>query len=115
MKKIILIISMFVLSSCVNKYDTSTLLKTAKYEELDTKQPDKKRGAQKEIDELVSQKNKGVIGFDDFNTHDLAHGVPNDKKLLAVLGNRNAALLTKDMTMATFAEIDHFVFYVKGM
>ena len=86
-----------------NQYfkDNDFLLPTYVYEELDTKQPDKKRGAQKEIDELVSQKGKGVIGFDDFNTHDLAHGVPNDKKLLAVLDNRNAALLTKDMTKAT--------------
>ena len=95
--------------------DNDFLLPTYVYEELDTKQPDKKRGAQKEIDELVAQKSSGVIGFDDINTHDLAHGVPNDKKMLAVLDNRNATLLTKDMTMATFAEIDHFVFFVKGM
>jgi len=91
------------------------LLPSYVYEELDTKQPDKKRGAQKEISDLVAQKSKGVIGFDDIDTHLIAHGVPNDKKLLKVLDVRNACLLTKDMTMATFAEIDHFVFFVKRL
>ena len=100
-----------------NQYfkDNDFLLPSYVYEELDTKQPDIKRGAQKEITELVAQKSKCVIGFDDIDTHLIAHGVPNDKKLLKVLDVRNACLLTKDMTMATFAEIDHFVFYVKGM
>lgn len=37
------------------------------------------------------------------------------KKLLTVLDNRNAAVLTKDRNMASFAEIDHFVFFAKGM
>ena len=100
-----------------NQYfkDNDFLLPLYVYDELDTKQPDKKRGAQKEISELVSFKSNSVIRFDDVDTHSLAPGVSNDKKLLAVLDNRNAAVLTKDRNMASFAEIDHFVFFVKGM
>lgn len=100
-----------------NQYfkDNDFLLPTYIYEELDRKQPDMKRGAQKEISELVDFKTNSIIGFDDIDTHTLASGAPNDKKLLAVLNNRNAAVLTKDRTMASFAEIDHFVFFVKGM
>ena len=48
-------------------------------------------------------------------THLLPPGVPNDKKLLAVLNSKNASVLTKDTIMATFAEIDHFVIFVKDM
>lgn len=100
-----------------NQYfkDNDFLLPTYVYEELDTKQPDKKRGAQNEITKLREYKQNGLIGFNDIDTHLLASGVPNDKKLLAVLDTRNACVLTKDTTMATFAEINHFVLFVKGM
>ncbi len=100
-----------------NQYfkDNDFLLPTFVYEELDTKQPDKKRGAQNEITKLREYKQNGLIGFNDIDTHLLASGVPNDKKLLAVLDTKNACVLTKDTTMATFAEINHFVLFVKGM
>jgi len=100
-----------------NQYlkDNDFLLPTFVYEELDTKQPDKKRGAQNEITTLREHKQNGLIGLNDIDTHLLASGVPNDKKLLAVLDTRNACVLTKDTNMATFAEINHFVLFVKGM
>ena len=91
------------------------LLPTFVYEELDTKQPDKKRCAQNEVTALREHKQNGLIGFNDVNTHLLASGVSNDKKLLVVLDNRNACVLTKDTNMASFAEIRHFVLFVKGM
>ena len=91
------------------------LLPSFVYEELDRKQPDKKKGAQKEVSELGKFKKQQIIGFENVDTHTLAHGVSNDKKLLAVLNNRNTTLLTKDRTMATFAEVDHFVLFVKGL
>jgi len=91
------------------------LLPSFVYEELDKKQPDKKKGAQKEVSELGKFKKQQIIGFENVDTHTLAHGVSNDKKLLAVLNNRNATLLTKDRIMATFAEVDHFVLFVKGL
>lgn len=82
---------------------------------MDRKQPDIKKGAQKEVSELGNFKKQEIIGFENVDTHTLAHGVPNDKKLLAALNNRNATLLTKDRIMATFAEVDHFVLFVKGL
>ena len=91
------------------------LIPTFIYEELDTKQPDKKRGAQNEVTELLEHKKNGLIGLNDIDTHLLASGVPNDKKLLAVLDTRNACVLTKDTNMATFAAINHFVIFVRGM
>jgi len=100
-----------------NQYfkENDFLLPSFVYEELDRKQPDIKRGAQREITELREHKLNGLIGFDDFDTHLLASGVANDKKLLAVLDNRNACVLTKDTNMAIFAEVKHFVLFVKGM
>jgi len=90
------------------------LVPTFVYDELDTKQPDKKKGGMNEVSELSEFKRKGIIGFDDIDTNALAHGLANDKKLLKVLDARNATLLTKDANMASFAEIDHFVFFING-
>ena len=100
-----------------NQYfkENDFLLPSFVYEELDRKQPDIKRGAQREITELREHRLNGLIGFDDFDTHLLASGVANDKKLLAVLDNRNACVLAKDINMAIFAEVRHFVLFVKGM
>ena len=100
-----------------NQYlkDNNFLLPTFVYEEMDTKEPDKRRGAQNEITALREYEKNGLIEFGNIDTHMLAHGVPNDKKLLAVLDSKNACVLTKDTTMATFAEIDHFVIFVRGM
>ena len=95
--------------------DNEFLLPTFVYEEMDTKQPDKKRGAQNEITTLREFEKNKIIRLRDIDTHQLAHGVPNDKKLLAVLDSLNSCVLTKDTIMATFAEIDHFVIFVKGM
>ncbi len=101
-------------SSCYFK-DNCFLVPSFVYDELDTKQPDTKKGGMNEISALSEFKRRGVIGFDDVDTHTLAHGLVNDKKLLKVLDTRNSALLTKDANMAAFAEIDHLVFFVKGM
>lgn len=107
------IVSKDLKSNCYFK-SNCFLIPTFVYEELDTKQPDKKKGGMNEISELSEFKRLGVIGLDDVDTHILAHGVANDKKLLKVLGTRNATLLTKDANMASFAEIDHFVFFING-
>ena len=100
-----------------NQYfkDNDFLLPSFVYEEMDTKQPDKRRGALNEITAIREYEKNGLIRFGNIDTHLLAHGVPNDKKLLAVLDSKNACVLTKDTTMATFAEIDHFVIFVRGM
>jgi len=107
------IVSKDLKSNCYFK-NNCFLIPTFVYDELDTKQPDKKKGGLNEISALSEFKRQGIIGFDDVDTHTLAHGVANDKKLLKVLDTRNATLLTKDANMASFAEIDHFVFYISG-
>lgn len=91
------------------------LLPTFVYEELDTKGPNLKKGGQKEILELKEMKMKGIIEFEDVDTHLLAHGLSNDRKILSVLVNQNAVLLTKDKTMTSFGKVNHFVLSIEGL
>jgi rRNA-processing protein FCF1 len=91
------------------------LLPSFVYEELDTKGPNLKKGGQKEILEMKEMKSNGLIDFDEVDTHLLAHGLTNDRKILSVLSNKNADLLTKDATMTAFGNINYFVLRVEGL
>lgn len=85
------------------------LLPTYVYEELDSKNPNLKKGGQSEIVVLQQKKKEDLINLTIVDTHMLAHGLINDKKILSVLNNNKSALITKDRNMETFASIDHFV------
>jgi ribonuclease HIII len=91
------------------------LLPSFVYEELDSKGPNLKKGGQKEISEMKRIKSIGRIDFDEIDTHLLAHGLTNDRKILSVLSNKNADLLTKDGTMTAFGNINYFVIRVEGI
>lgn len=91
------------------------LLPSFVYEELDTKQPDTKRGGHKEIAELNDKRDNGIIGFEEIKTDYMSPQLITDKKIISLLADKNAAILTKDANMASFASIDHFSFMVKGM
>jgi ribonuclease HIII len=93
--------------------DNTFLLPTFVYEELDSKQPDTKKGGLKEIDELVEFANRTSIKFEKIDTHMLAPGLTNDKKILSVLDNSDSSLLTMDRTMSSFGKVNHLVFFVK--
>jgi len=100
-----------------NQYfqNNNFLLPSFVYEELDTKQPDKKKGGHNEIAELNDKKHNGIISFEEIKTDYMGHELIVDKKILALLADKNAAILTKDANMASFASIDHFAFIIKGM
>jgi len=102
------------LKSAAHFSENTILLPTFVYEELDSKQPDKKKGGLTEIDEIVEFASRGLIKFEKIDTHMLAHGLSNDKKILSVLDNKDCALLTKDRTMASFGKVNHLIFFVKG-
>ncbi len=91
------------------------LLPSFVYEELDTKQPATKQGGHNEIEELSEKRDSGIIGFEEIRTDYMDPDLITDKKIIAVLTDKNAAILTKDTNMASFASIDHFSFIVKGL
>ena len=51
----------------------------------------------------------------DVDTHLLAHGVTNDKKILSVLDNRDSALLTKDKNDVFLRKGKSFGFLCEGL
>ena len=44
-----------------------------------------------------------------------ATDVPKDKKFMSVLAKQNAAIITKDKNLATFAELEHLVFEIDAV
>jgi ribonuclease HIII len=84
------------------------LVPTFVYEELDGKGPNQKSGGRKEIQELSNNDN---VHIEDVDTYLLAHGLQNDRKIITVLLNRNAILLSNDKLMVSFAGINHFVIF----
>lgn len=63
------------------------------YEELDTKQPDFKKGGQTEIEFIIPSISYRKIDVDDYRD------VAKDKKFMSVLAKENAAMITKDRTL----------------
>lgn len=81
------------------------------YGELDSKQPDMKKGGEKEVTELRNFQDNGMIKLVDFDSGDYSD-VENDKKFLRILRAKNGVMLTKDRNLATFSEIGEFVIEV---
>ena len=88
----------FIIPSCV-------------YEEIDTKQPDKKRGAEKEVQFLKDREAERLIELSAFDV-DYMIDLPNDKKIIYAAKQNNAAIMTKDRTQNIWSNIDNFVFQV---
>lgn len=81
------------------------------YEEIDTKQPNLKKGSLKEVEELKRFSEKKVISLSDFKVEDYSD-VKNDKKIMRVLRAKNGIIMTKDNNQATFSELSSFAIQV---
>ncbi len=88
----------FIIPSCV-------------YEEIDTKQPDKKKGAENEISFLKECQTKGIIELEDVDV-DILSGLSKDKKIIEVARQHKASLITYDRTQNLWSSIRSFVFYI---
>jgi len=85
------------------------ILPSLLYEELDSKQPDLKRGGQAEIRFIVSSQSISHREIDVDNYRD----VTKDKKFISVMAKEGAAIITMDRTLATFSELGHLVFEIQ--
>ncbi len=81
------------------------------YEEIDSKQPDLKRGGLRELEELKRFSEKKVISMEEFEVEDYSD-VQNDKKIMRVIRAKNGAIMTKDSTQATFSVLGTFAIQV---
>ena len=103
------------LSSTNYLHGNNFILPSFVYDELDNKGPNLKKGGLNEINTLKEYKIKGLIDFNDYDTTFLEPKLSNDEKILAVIINRNAILLTKDATMTSFGLINNLVMRVEGL
>lgn len=87
------------------------ILPSCLYEEIDRKEPDKKKGAKNEIEFLRKSVQDGMIEFEEEDTESLNH-LTYDKKVIYVTKQHNASLITKDRTQNMFASIGSFVFEI---
>jgi ribonuclease HII len=85
------------------------VLPSVLYEELDSKQPDLKKGGQAEIEYLITCPTISykIVDVDDFRD------VQKDKKFMSVVAQENAAMITMDRTLAMFSELGHLVFEIQ--
>lgn len=84
------------------------ILPSVLYEELDSKQPDLKKGGQAEIEFIISCESIShrKVDVDDYRD------VAKDKKFMSVMARESAAIVTKDRNLATFSELGHLVFEI---
>ena len=67
---------------------------------------------------ILLSKLKGIQLISSYNIYDTTFLEPklsNDEKILAVIINRNAILLTKDATMTSFGLMNNLVMKVEGL
>ena len=78
---------------------TSTL-----YEEIDSKQPDKKKGAMNELEYIKDFTASGVLNFKEIDTEEY-RDLANDKKFISVIKRHKSILMTKDSNLSTFSSL----------
>jgi len=87
------------------------IIPSVAYEEMDSKQPFKKKGGTNEIQYLRQNHKIGLINLQRFEVEDYSD-VANDKKFLRVIKAKNGIMLTQDGNLAGFSSIGNFVIYV---
>jgi ribonuclease HII len=87
------------------------LLPSCLYEEIDSKEPDKKKGAENEIQFLIDAQAQDLIDFEQINVDDLTD-ITNDKKIIHVAKKHSASIITKDRTQNIWSQIGCFVFEI---
>jgi ribonuclease HIII/DNA-directed RNA polymerase subunit RPC12/RpoP len=87
------------------------ILPSCLYEEIDKKDPARKKGAQREIEFLKKVENDKLISLEEYDTEDWPN-LSYDKKIINVCKIRNAAILTKDYTQSYWSFIGTFVFEI---
>lgn len=87
------------------------LIPSCVYEELDKKEPFKKKGAENEISALKEFQSQGIIDFQDVGTDGLLD-LSNDKKIIHVVKEHGASLITYDRTQNLWSSIGSFVFVI---
>jgi ribonuclease HIII/rRNA-processing protein FCF1/DNA-directed RNA polymerase subunit RPC12/RpoP len=87
------------------------LIPSCVYEELDNKEPFKKRGAENEISTLEEFQNQEMIEFQDVSTDGLLD-LSNDKKIIHIVKEHGASLITYDRTQDLWSSIGSFVFVI---
>jgi ribonuclease HIII len=81
------------------------------YEEMDSKQPDKKTGGTNEIQYIRQHHKLGLINLQSFEVEDYSE-VANDKKFLRVMKAKNGIMLTQDKNLSGFSTIGDFVIQI---
>ena len=92
--------------------NSKIILPNCVYGEMDTKQPDIKKGAQNEIVFLTQKNKEGCICLCEENTEYWTESTV-DNKIRAVARKNGSAILTKDTNLASWTSIGNIVFLIK--
>ncbi len=88
------------------------ILPSCLYEELDKKEPDKRRGALREIDFLKKKSDEGLIRFEEADVSAWV-GMSYDDQIKYLAQTKKAILLTQDRNLAAWTALGTFVFEIK--
>mgnify|MGYP001591355665 CR=1 FL=1 len=91
--------------------NSKILLTSTLFEEIDSKQPDTKKGALNEIGYIKNSSYAGVLKFQEVDTEDY-RDVSNDKKFMFVVRRYKSIILTKDINLARFTSLGVLVLQI---